>query len=214
MTTKTKKTKAAPLPKTKKQEHRSRTGSLDGRTEHVAWRPPSTLLCRHCSQHYEIAMPALVDIVTATMDVFIKHHKSCKLTDKGLACPFCYEFGHDTDSCPMTKYQGSYQKWLEGPDTGLSSRAIGRKLSGGIPPKPGRNNVALEGWEPPRDADDFGRCHRLLHAIPGWRKRIGEMATVPGWEGLAQHWDELEALYLAKSYRDLYERIKVLRASP
>lgn len=36
----------------------------------------------------------------------------------------------------------------------------------------------------------------VRHAFTGWRNRIGEMRSVPGWAKLVDAWDELEALYL------------------
>jgi hypothetical protein len=78
-------------------------------------------------------------------------------------------------------------RWVVGPDTGISSETIWKKFLG-LP-------LGMR-QSPPLDPSDFGRCHRLLHAVPGWRARIGEMATVRSWAGLVEAWDELEALYL------------------
>lgn len=55
----------------------------------------------------------------------------------------------------------------------------------------------------PRDADDFGRCRRVLALIPDGVARLSEVAAVyPGpWAKLAAAWPELEALYVADAPR-------------
>ena len=50
----------------------------------------------------------------------------------------------------------------------------------------------------PLDAADFGRCHRLLQAVPSFRERIGEMRhRSPEWAALVESWSDLETLYEA-----------------
>ncbi len=182
--------------------------------EHVVWIPPSTLACLHCGSHYEVNMPALVDIVISASQVFEKAHNKCKKTARGLACAFCFEFGHVELDCPLTKYGGDWQKWREGPDTGASSLTLCRKLAGAT----FLIDQLLDGPRIPYDGDDFGRCHRLLRAIPGWRGRIGEMRDVPGWAPLVDAWDELETLYEQElptgRAPKLYARMRALRGEP
>lgn len=79
-------------------------------------------------------------------------------------------------------------EWEAGNDTGISSRNIWRHMALGVQPD------GAFGY--PHDPDDFGRCYRLLKAVPEWRERIGEMARYPIWRGLVKQWDRLEALYL------------------
>lgn len=79
--------------------------------------------------------------------------------------------------------------WILGGDTGVSSKTIfavmvGRRMDGALLP-----NV-------PFDADDFGRCYRLLKAFPEWRERLPEVAERhPEWSALVGAWAELEAMY-------------------
>ena len=47
----------------------------------------------------------------------------------------------------------------------------------------------------PLDEEEFASCYRLLRAVPGWRERIGEMATIDRWRVLVEEWDDLERLY-------------------
>ena len=76
-------------------------------------------------------------------------------------------------------------RWLNGHDTGISSKAIMSQMLGEKP----------EPYTHPHDPSDLGRCLRLLRLIPAWRSRIGEMASVSKvWKRLAAHWDELEAM--------------------
>lgn len=177
---------------------------------HVIWKAPNILACLHCGQHYEVNMPAPVEIVVAASEVFEKSHNKCAKTARGLACAFCFEFGHDHTTCPLIEYGGDWRKWRDGPDTGISSRTICRRLAG----TPAAFIIG-DSSGIPYDGSDFGRCHRLLHAIPGWRARIGELRDVPGWAPLVDAWDELEALYEKElptgSAPKLYERLKELR---
>jgi hypothetical protein len=74
-------------------------------------------------------------------------------------------------------------EWALRPDTGASARCIARHLNG----------VANDGAYP-HDGDDFGRCERLMDAVPGVRERIGEMAEVNAyWAALAPRWEEIRA---------------------
>jgi hypothetical protein len=125
--------------------------------------------------------------MVAMIEAFDKKHAECALGEKGLTCHFCFKFGHKPFDCPKLNYEGNPERWWEGPDTGASSKALWRVLRG--LDRPGEARAY------PHDADDFGRCQRLLKAIPGWRERIGEMALAPGWGKLVEHWDELEKLY-------------------
>lgn len=101
-------------------------------------------------------------------------------------------------------------QWYEGHDTGISSKAIYRHF----------NRMAQHptwGAGYPRDPSDFGRCHRLLELAPDWRARIGEMSKYGKvWTALAEHWDELTALYFDElptgTCRKLYDRMKELGA--
>ena len=104
-------------------------------------------------------------------------------------------------------------EWIAGDDTGISSRAIWAVMMGA----PVRR-VAF--GTHPSDPDDFGRCHRLLEAVPEWRPRMGEMAAHSRvWSRLAEHWDELTQMYLRvveggrwnlPASRAMYQRMKEL----
>lgn len=65
-------------------------------------------------------------------------------------------------------------EWATGTDTGLSSRSLCRFMLG-IP-------ADNWGYEAPYDADDRGRCIRLLNLIPEWWDRLDELTKLPSKE--------------------------------
>ena len=74
-------------------------------------------------------------------------------------------------------------KWALGDDTGASSTCIARHLSG----------LKSDGSYP-HDGGDFGRCERLLDAVPELRARLPEMAKVNAyWAALVPRWDDIKA---------------------
>jgi hypothetical protein len=177
---------------------------------HVVLRPPNTFFCLHCGETYEMNLPAPVDVMVGAMGSFSKTHKKCKLTERGLACEFCFEFGHAPDKCSRLKYGGDWRRWKEGPDTGASSLTLCRALAHGP-------DVIHQSIDTPRDASDFGRCYRLLKAIPGWRQRIGEVRHLVGWAPLVDAWDDLERLFeeatTSGNFEPFNERMRGIEAA-
>lgn len=103
------------------------------------------------------------------------------------------------------------EQWIVSYDTGVSSKTIWAVMMG-----------AISGQEPwstfnvPHDPADFGRCYRLLKAIPEWRPRLHEVAErFPKWAPLIAAWDELTALYeeevASGTAPKLYARMRQLR---
>ncbi len=124
-------------------------------------------------------------------------------------CKWCKDTGVVTvnfktepclDCAPKTLDAGGYDVrvtgWIDGGDTGASSKTIWHILTK-LPGKVHRYDV-------PHDADDFGRCARLLEHIPEWRARLVEMADrCSEWKAIVYNWDELVDLYaLGASGRD------------
>lgn len=83
------------------------------------------------------------------------------------------------------------ERWFYGTDTRLSSKAMFRVL---CPPYiQVRNRIPDEGHTP-QDADDFGRCIRLLKRFPSWEMRVGEVAIAypsSKWPAIAAAWGTL-----------------------
>lgn len=73
-------------------------------------------------------------------------------------------------------------KWLSTDGRGQSARAIAAHLTG----------LAQCTGDYPHDSDDFGRCERLLDAVPTLRPLLPRMAEVNAyWAALAPQWDIL-----------------------
>lgn len=103
----------------------------------------------------------------------------------------------------------SLGQWFADQDTGISSEAMATIAMGAKKSK-------LARFDAPHDPADFGRCYRLVQAVPELREhfpRIGRM--VPAFAEILKEWDSLCALYLQDlpSGRSdaLYRRIKELR---
>jgi hypothetical protein len=80
------------------------------------------------------------------------------------------------------------KKWLASDDTGLSSRFMAAVLS---------NPPFICDFNYPHDPDDFGRCYRLLQAVPELRENFARLHRRPApWPQLAAAWPELEKLYV------------------
>ena len=94
-------------------------------------------------------------------------------------------------------------EWFVTGDTGIFSEAMVDRFMG-IDTK--RNY-----GDHPHDSSDFGRCYRLLEAVPEFKNRISEMATRSNeWAALVYHWDELTELYVNDG--KCYERMKEILA--
>lgn len=73
--------------------------------------------------------------------------------------------------------------WALGRSTGASAKCIARHMMG----------LETDGSYP-SDGGDFGRCERLLDAVPEFRARLPEMAAVNSrWAALIPRWDEIWA---------------------
>lgn len=125
-------------------------------------------------------------------------------------CPRCGGGKVMIGRIPNVTPKGDPFAWLASGDTGISSETIwgvmmGRDMA----------SAARFGNSPPYDPDDFGRCHRLLESMPGWRPRLAEVAEkFPAWKMIVKAWDELDALYLTErpggSCPRLYARMQEL----
>ncbi len=78
-------------------------------------------------------------------------------------------------------------RWLKIGDSGVSSEAMIYHLTG----------LDLHSsCQHPIDANDFGRCERLLSSVPGLRERLPKMAEVSSqWAALVARWPELAEAY-------------------
>lgn len=173
----------------------------------------SSAMCTRCGGTQSWSMPIDMTVLAAIAKAFTKAHKSCKPDPRGEVCTHCDERGHDSDPARCLKLVSikTADQWIRSTDTGISSLTIYAALMS--------NPAVLVGWGPdvPHDPSDFGRCHRLLKRVPGWRERLHEVAAkYPAWAPLVEHWDELEKLYAEElpSGRclKLWARMQELRA--
>jgi hypothetical protein len=102
--------------------------------------------------------------------------------------------------------------WRGTDDTGMSSKFMAWALSDYkniITPEEQREKHY------PRDPEDFGRCYRMLRAVPELLPLVPKMAEHSDkWKALAESWSELEALYVEElptgNAPKLYARMKAL----
>lgn len=83
----------------------------------------------------------------------------------------------------MSELQEAF-RWMNGHDTGMSSKAIFSHMISGE-----------STGSYPYDPSDLGRCIRLLERFPLWRLRLPEMAAYgPVWKIYVERWDELHSM--------------------
>lgn len=100
--------------------------------------------------------------------------------------------------------------WIATQRVGISSRTIWAVMMG-VKAEYATDKLTGRHFDTPRDASDFGLCHDLLTLIPEWRSRLDEVGEVfPKWQPLIVRWDELTALFEAKNYRAISDRIHAL----
>ena len=91
-------------------------------------------------------------------------------------------------------------QWILGIDTGISSKTLWMAMKG-IEPTP---NMMID---IPHDADDFGRCFRLM-MISNYEQRQKALENVgkicPAFIPIAREWTKLEELYVKSSQEGNY----------
>ncbi len=99
--------------------------------------------------------------------------------------------------------------WFASGDTGVSSETMACVASG-VPPS------KIKYCDGPHDPSDFGRCYRLVKAVPEIRRHFPTIAKkVPAFREILKNWDDLVSIYerdfASGKSQDLYDRIKELR---
>ena len=93
----------------------------------------------------------------------------------------------------MTSEGMGLMRWLASDDVGLSSRYVASVLDG----------CFVAEYAHPHDADDFGRCVRLLVAVPELRERLEKMRSKSvEWSRLVDCWTDAEIAINAKNYTE------------
>lgn len=89
--------------------------------------------------------------------------------------------------------------WLASDDTGASSKYMASILSGQFSVS---HNYP---WDP----SDFGRCIRLLEAVPELESELHKMkACSPQWSAVVDNWDKWSELYKDRNSNKLYQEMK------
>ena len=89
--------------------------------------------------------------------------------------------------------------WALSGTTGASAEAIATNLSG----------VGKKEGNYPHDAGDFGRCERLLDAVPELRGRLHEMSGVNKyWAALVPAWEKIRAAKDSDKYALIQEVVR------
>lgn len=88
--------------------------------------------------------------------------------------------------------------WLRSDDVGMSSRYMASVLGGFECP-----------YNHPLDLDDFGRCSRLLLAVPEFREKLEMMRSKSEqWAALLDVWTQVESLIDEKRYKEADEIVR------
>jgi len=91
---------------------------------------------------------------------------------------------------------------LSSNDTGVSSRALLKGCLG----------YEAKWHEMPSDADDFGRCYRLVETVPELKNLFFSFKTdSERWIALLSRWDELSSLFKQEEYTMLYDILQDLK---
>jgi len=81
-------------------------------------------------------------------------------------------------------------EWLNGEDTGMSSRFMVAVLTGT------KWVDDFDAQPHPHDVSDFGRCYRMLNAIPQFKNDLDKLKPYGDvWPKLIDNWDEMTRLY-------------------
>lgn len=112
-----------------------------------------------------------------------------------------------TDDVYLGVNRTEIEAWLAGHDRGISSDTIVAYLT--------PHMVLVGDRDIPHDPDDFGRCYRLLKAVPDLRRDLHKVAEFdPRWAPLVENWVELERLWEEEhpfgTCPKLYARMKEL----
>lgn len=81
-------------------------------------------------------------------------------------------------------------EWLNCDETGQASLYMASRLMAGT------TEIGIARYAHPLDPSDFGRCVKMLDAVPGVRPSLQNMASCSAhWKELVENWAELETLY-------------------
>ena len=102
----------------------------------------------------------------------------------------------------------SLSEWFNCDDTGLSSRFMAYVMDSGIPPQ-----IPVQEYAYPRDADDLGRCIRMVRACELENQLFLLRTAGHEWRQIANDWEKLVTWYDQKNWQELSKYFSEIRAS-
>jgi len=134
------------------------------------------LFCTNCGGSHALNFPLGIDEMNKKIEAFNDLHGDCEKTWEE----------PKADQSKTVRERAIW--WFSKGEVGLSSKVMCTFfLTGGI-----------AGIFPhyPHDPDDFGRCYKLLEAIPEWKEELPDLATLSEpWSKLVENWDTLTEMY-------------------
>jgi hypothetical protein len=146
------------------------------------------LFCINCGGEHPLVFPLGIKEMTKKIEAFNELHGDCKKT---------------WEEPKADQSQNVLQKanwWITNGETGLSSKTMWSFFL----------NLNIPVINHPHDPDDFGRCYKLLEAVPEWKERIPELSKLSEpWKNLSENWDKLTQMYEQNQSEDWqnYEKI-------
>lgn len=151
----------------------------------------NSIRCINCGDELMLPLPLSVNVVVGMGEGFTKDHRECEPSEFGRK-----RFEFETPD-----------EWFKSWDTGLSSKVIYHVMTDTYLPG--------KGSELPRDADDFGRCYRLLKKFAPWRATLSRVSDrFSEWAPIVKAWAELEELFEKKEFAKLHTRLTELGKHP
>ncbi|WP_288985817.1 hypothetical protein [uncultured Pseudoalteromonas sp.] len=98
----------------------------------------------------------------------------------------------------MARKGMSLLEWFNCDDTGLSSRYMARVIDGSTP-----HQILIREYEYPRDADDLGRCIRMVRACGLENHVFLLLTTGHEWHQIANDWEKLVTWYDQNNWGEL-----------
>ena len=141
------------------------------------------LFCTKCGGEFILNYPIAIDEMTQKIEAFENLHKQCKQTwTEPIA-----------DQSKSVKDRAMW--WIANGECGMSSKTMWNCFM---------DNKDFQ-INHPYDPADFGRCWKLLDAIPEWKSKLYKLKPLSeAWNNLVENWDELTLFYEKKNFKDMY----------
>lgn len=134
----------------------------------------SNLFCTCCGGEYKVQYPIPTKDLETASKIFDGIHKKCKQTWVE----------------PVVDQSKSVEEkarwWMANGERGMSSETMWNCFMS-------KGNFPIKH---PWDSDDFSRCHKLLQAVPEFKKSMDQLRPLSDvWNRLVDNWDKLTEMY-------------------